>query len=267
MKKIVIKYPLTLFYLLTILITILIGAPQIMLFPDSLKTGLMTAQWGPALGAFVVAFSLDRKIGITRLLKKITIRNTSFKYLIIAIVLPMILCIFSYFALTFVVNGKWVNPDMIRSFPSYVICMIATIFSVTGEEIGWRGFMLPKMLEKYSLFTSSLIIGVLWGVWHFRFQSISLALLYILAVTEFSFISSWLYVKTNNNIVASILFHTSINMGSTVLFEKIMLISNPEANLQMNTLLYGIYSVFFAIPALYIIIQFMRKRQLSSVPR
>ena len=35
------------------------------------------------------------------------------------------------------------------------------------EEIGWTGFMLPRMIKRYSVLFSGLIIGLIWGLWHF----------------------------------------------------------------------------------------------------
>ena len=37
---------------------------------------------------------------------------------------------------------------------------------VVGEELGWRGFALPNQLQKHSALAASLILGVLWSIWH-----------------------------------------------------------------------------------------------------
>lgn len=258
MKKLFSRFPLTFYYLLAIAFMILLGAPQMILFPKSLAYSLMFGQWGPALAAIIVVLFLSGKDGVRNLLSSLSIRRATLKYSGIAIIIPILLCSLAYVVLSFISFGKWQSPDLPRSLSNYLICLIATIFSVTGEEIGWRGFMLPKMMEKYSLFTSSFLTGLLWGVWHFRFQSIGLAVFYILTVIDFSFISSWLFIKTKGNITASIIFHATINMCSLVLFEKILLVSNSQASLQLNTLLYGIYAILFAIPAIFIAFQFKK---------
>jgi membrane protease YdiL (CAAX protease family) len=36
-----------------------------------------------------------------------------------------------------------------------------------GEEFGWRGYLLPRLLQRYSPLTSALVLGVIWEVWHF----------------------------------------------------------------------------------------------------
>ncbi|MBC3795615.1 CPBP family intramembrane glutamic endopeptidase [Acetobacterium tundrae] len=43
---------------------------------------------------------------------------------------------------------------------------VLNIITTLGEEIGWRGYLLPKLMERFSARTSILISGAIWGLWH-----------------------------------------------------------------------------------------------------
>ncbi len=89
-----------------------------------------------------------------------------------------------------------------------------------GEEIGWRGFMLPRLLERRSPLVASLILGLWWGVWHapafwgfgggksggavmfalFTVYTIALAVL---------FTAVW--IRSGGNLLICTVFHASLN--------------------------------------------------------
>ena len=43
---------------------------------------------------------------------------------------------------------------------------IVNIIACLGEEVGWRGFLLPNLLEKFTPIKATLLTGFIWGVWH-----------------------------------------------------------------------------------------------------
>lgn len=98
----------------------------------------------------------------------------------------------------------------------YILNILSMIICCAGEEFGWRGFLLPLLNKKYSLFTSSVILGVMWGIWHLNLSSVLGFFMYVLYITELSIIMAWIYSKTNADLKLMILIHFSFNFFSHV---------------------------------------------------
>ncbi len=96
-------------------------------------------------------------------------------------------------------------------------------FLMTGginEESGWRGFALPRLQARYSVIAASIIVGVLWALWHLpydlapinRAPSLAWFLEYRLFWRVlFGVILAWLYNRTNGSLLAPALFHPAMN--------------------------------------------------------
>ena len=106
----------------------------------------------------------------------------------------------------------------------FLIFFMNTIHGGLSEEPGWRGFALPRLQDRFSPLTSSIILGVLWAVWHApaRFGGIEAKTLentliewvLILFVTV---IITWFYNRTKGSILVAALFHASMNTFSRFL--------------------------------------------------
>lgn len=93
-----------------------------------------------------------------------------------------------------------------------------------GEELGWQGFALPRLKEKHGLLRASLIIGLVWTFWHFPGHLAgSSPLINVLAQLLFtvplSFVFTWLYYRSGENLPAVILMHGALN-GFNAFFER-----------------------------------------------
>lgn len=83
-----------------------------------------------------------------------------------------------------------------------------------GEELGLRGFALPRMQARMSPFRASLIIGILWGAWHLPVligrDTLSIVAFGLLAV-GLSLVFTWLFNGSGGSLIPVLLFHATQN--------------------------------------------------------
>lgn len=104
----------------------------------------------PALAALFTRWVTKEGFAVTgkdSLLLCISFRDGKWKYFVLAIILPWIYFELGY-ALMMMLSGT------IGSFAAF------------GEEAGWRGYMMPKMIKLWGVKKAVIIGGVLWGIWH-----------------------------------------------------------------------------------------------------
>jgi membrane protease YdiL (CAAX protease family) len=99
-----------------------------------------------------------------------------------------------------------------------VLAALPVIFLVNyGEEIGWRGFALPYLMKQYNPFTASLVLGVIWALFHsaLYWQRPAFGLLTSVIIVLMSFLLAWLFVNTQR-ILPGTLFHAVFNTWTNV---------------------------------------------------
>ena len=101
----------------------------------------------------------------------------------------------------------------------YNIC-----YSGLSEEPGWRGFALPRLQAKFNPLVSSLILGVLWAVWHApgRFggveaKSVSDTLVEWVLIVLVTVIFTWIFNRTKGSILVTALLHPAMNAATKFL--------------------------------------------------
>jgi membrane protease YdiL (CAAX protease family) len=93
-----------------------------------------------------------------------------------------------------------------------------------AEEMGWRGFALPRLQVKYNALVSSLILGVIWTFWHLPLffltgaTQVSIPMpIYLMLVVTVTFYLTWLYNNTHGSLIIAILAHFCYNLSSTLI--------------------------------------------------
>ena len=87
-----------------------------------------------------------------------------------------------------------------------------------GEELGWRGYSLPRLATRLGLGGGSVLLGVLWAGWHLPLFFVPEAdtfnqsfPLYLLQVTALSVAMAWLYGHTRGSLLPVMLMHAAVN--------------------------------------------------------
>jgi membrane protease YdiL (CAAX protease family) len=105
-----------------------------------------------------------------------------------------------------------------------------------GEELGWRGYALPRLARIAGLGVASVILGIVWAAWHLPLFFITTAdtvgqsfPFYLLQVTALSVAVAWLYMKTNGSLLATMLLHAAINNTKDIVPSALAIPGNPWA--------------------------------------
>ena len=120
------------------------------------------------------------------------------------------------------ISGAW--PRM--GSESLLLIPLAIVFSTpfqAGEEIGWRGYALPRLADRFGLRISSVILGLIWALWHVPQFFIRDAPefgqsfpVYVLQVTALGVGFAWLYARTNCSLLLVMLLHSATNNAKDI---------------------------------------------------
>jgi membrane protease YdiL (CAAX protease family) len=113
-----------------------------------------------------------------------------------------------------------------------VAILIAFVVFALLEEIGWRGFALRRLLDRYSPFTATLMVGIAWGLVHFGltlfFMPDRSAVAGGLAVLAGAFPHTWIFIKSGRNVLVATVLHFVFNAAGSVVGPA-RVIGEPEA--------------------------------------
>jgi uncharacterized protein len=99
-----------------------------------------------------------------------------------------------------------------------------------GEELGWRGFALPRLQQHRTALTSSVLLGLVWGLWHIplyfvpgtgQHEILRTGTSPAFAIGGFvgwtiglSVLFTWLFNQTHGSLIVVILFHAAVNLAA-----------------------------------------------------
>jgi membrane protease YdiL (CAAX protease family) len=103
------------------------------------------------------------------------------------------------------------QPELAATALLFVVLMVLPVAAPVSEEIGWRGYALPRLLASRSALTASLVLGVIWSLWHLPVvlsdPVLRVPVPFLLQVIPTSVIFTWIFLHTRGSVFIALLFH------------------------------------------------------------
>jgi uncharacterized protein len=183
----------------------------------------IAALFGPSIFGVIFSAIYNQPKGTSRLFRKLWAPKFPWYWWLVVVGLPLVVAGGSYLLTTLVFQEN-VQDQGFFSSPLSVFTMFLTILGIGGplaEEFGWRGFALDRLHAKWNPLVSSLVLGVIWSLWHLPLaffpgttQSAIPFWQFFLINTLLNLYYSWFYINTNGNLSVIIILHTVYNLSS-----------------------------------------------------
>ncbi len=194
---------------------------------------------GVGLAGLILTRVVDGRSGLRNLFSRIGRWKVGIKWYAALLIPP---CLFLALLLSL---KALVSPNFAPGF--FPIGIMFGLVAGFFEEIGWMGYVFPKMQRKQSALSASLILGVLWGLWHAPVADylgaaaphgmywLPFFLAFIAIVTALRVLIVWIYSNTRSVLLA-MLMHAS-NTGFLVI------LGSSHISAGQETFLYTLYAV------------------------
>lgn len=190
----------------------------------------LPAPFGPSLAALILTGRLEGREGVRRLVARLAIWRVGTGPWLVALGLSA-----GVVAAAVAASGAGAtvfarfDPSGLAALP--VIWLLALPFGPLPEELGWRGWLLPRLQARMSPFRASLVIGAVWTFWHapmFWFPGAAIpsflelgagaVLLYLAQISAEAVLFTTLFNRTGGSVLLAIVFHTGFNTAESTIW-------------------------------------------------
>src|SRR5215218_9388513 len=193
--------------------------------------GLVLAILGsamPSTMAIVLVARLHGGAEVRRLLRRLVMGRVGIFWYAAIIALTALMVVAVWVSTLFGAPA----PVVVATVAGTLSIFLFSIFpgSAVGEELGWRGFALPRLQARHSALAASLIVGSVWGTYHFPLfllgapiRPFSLFFPFAISCVIMSIFYTWMYNGTRGSLLIVVLLHATTNLPLSVVYAPLTL--------------------------------------------
>jgi len=215
---------LLLFFLMSYVITWICFISVAVAIPASTPVGYLLVLLGAFAPSFVAISLSARTEGATAvrvLLRRVVKWRVDWRWYVFAATYTVALKL-TVALIHRAVTGVWPH---FGTTPWYII-PVAIVFSTpfqAGEEVGWRGYALPRLAARFGLARASVLLGLIWALWHLPQFFIREGdtykqsfFVFAIEVVALSVALAWLYATTKGSLLLTMLLHSAVNNSKDI---------------------------------------------------
>jgi membrane protease YdiL (CAAX protease family) len=195
----------------------------------------------PTIVACTLVALMDGRPGVSAFLRQCFRWRSPLKWYLIAVAIGFVI----HFGSSLLALLTGAIPAIEITAPNATLAIIP--LAALLEEIGWRGFALRRLLDQYSPFNATLIIGIPWALLHFAlflfFEPTVSPVAEGLTVLVFAFPLTWIFVRSGRNVLVATVLHSALNAFAFI-----------EANIPPAQVLWYVFASGCLVVAVLIVI-------------
>lgn len=224
---------------------------------------LLFGTFAPALIALVITTGKQGKRATGSLLRRTWQWRTSARWYVLAV--TFMAAVKLSVAVAYRLGaGRW--PLFGSEGPIVILVAMALSTPVqSGEEIGWRGYALPRLAGRMGFAWASVVLGIIWACWHLPLFFLTGAdkfgqsfPLWAFEVVAFSVAITWLYAHTNGSLLLTMLMHSAVNQSLGIVPSALPHAGNPFS-LHASPVMW-LTTLFLWIPGVYFLVRMPRTK-------
>jgi membrane protease YdiL (CAAX protease family) len=182
---------------------------------------VLLMSYGPTIAALIMTWAAEGAAGIRVLLGRLLPWRVGLRWYALALMGPAVLAFVTGTLQEFL--GATLQP---LPGPAYQVVLMGVVSSIihaiaNGEELGWRGYALPRLLMRYNALSASLILGMIWFAFHLPImftvggvggsQTLGNALPFLVSTLALSVLITWIFNTTRGSVLPIVLLHGALN--------------------------------------------------------